>query len=250
MPKLFSKLIIDFTKPVKTTITAIQNDQNSRYIDVILENKGEVVDLTDCTVKIFVKRPPAKTPCPNLPTDNFIYNIGQITDAVNGRVQFALTTDFLKNPGRLECEISVEKIVKDKSEILTTPIFNILVSESLKSDDAIESTNEYGALVVLYENISDAVLQISSIIDKMGIVGEISQENSINTIFEALEKIITLIKNSSDSGEDFSQVINKINESILEQTNTLNTKIENSTNEILKKFEELPRRYKYSINSR
>ena len=177
MPKLFSKLIIDFTKPVKTTITAIQNDQNSRYIDVILENKGEVVDLTDCIVKIFVKRPPAKTPCPNLPTNNFIYNIGQITDAVNGRVQVALTTDFLKNPGRLECEISVEKIKKGESEILTTPKFSILVSSTLKTDKAIENTNEYGALVLLYENVVDAISVISNI------------ENNTNEILKKIEDL-------------------------------------------------------------
>ena len=156
MPKIYSRLTIDFTQPVKTTITAIQNDQNSRYIDVDLKDKGNPVDLTNATVKIFVKRPPTKTPCPKLPTDTFIYNIGQITDAENGRVQFALTTDFLKEPGRLGCEISVEKIVKDQSEVLTTPIFNILVSETLKNNKLIESTNEYGALVLMYENIVEA----------------------------------------------------------------------------------------------
>lgn len=156
---IISKALTDIAakaQPVKTTITAIQNNQNSRYIDVDLKDKGNPVDLTNATVKIFVKRPPTKTPCPKLPTDTFIYNIGQITDAENGRVQFALTTDFLKEPGRLECEISVEKIIKDQSEVLTTPVFNILVSETLKNNKLIESTNEYGALVLMYENIVEA----------------------------------------------------------------------------------------------
>ncbi|MBS5794826.1 MAG: phage tail tape measure protein [Clostridiales bacterium] len=156
---IISKALTDIAakaQPVKATITAIQNDQNSRYIDVDLKDKGNPVDLTNATVKIFVKRPPTKTPCPKLPTDTFIYNIGQITDAENGRVQFALTTDFLKEPGRLECEISVEKIVKDQSEVLTTPIFNILVSETLKNNKLIESKNGYGALVLMYENIVEA----------------------------------------------------------------------------------------------
>ena len=229
MPKIYSRLTIDFTQPVKTTITAIQNDQNSRYIDVDLKDKGNPVDLTNATVKIFVKRPPTKTPCPKLPTDTFIYNIGQITDAENGRVQFVLTTDFLKEPGRLECEISVEKIVKDQNEVLTTPIFNILVSETLKNNKLIESTNEYGALVLMYENIVEASRFLTDVIEKIGIPGEISHENSIDTLFEGLEKIITFIKSGITGGGDFSDIINKINDT--EQN--LKSAITNTGNDVL-----------------
>lgn len=250
MPKIYSRLTIDFTQPVKTTITAIQNDQNSRYIDVDLKDKGNPVDLTNTTVKIFVKRPPTKTPCPKLPTDTFIYNIGQITDAENGRVQFALTTDFLKEPGRLECEISVEKIVKDQSEVLTTPIFNILVSKTLKNNKLIESTNEYGALVLMYENIVEASKFLTDTIEKIGIPGEVSQENSIDTLFKGLEKIITFIKNGITGGGDTNEVINRINESITAQTVTLSEKLEDITNTILRKIEELPRRFNTRNNCR
>lgn len=245
MPKIFSKLNLDFSGTVKSLLTAVQGDQNSRYIDMQLQNKGIAIDLTDCVVKIYANKPPAKEPCPKTTTNSFIYNIGQITDAINGRVQFALTTEFLENPGIIECEVTIEKIIKNKSELLTSPKFNILVSETLKNDKAIESTNEYGALILMYENVVEASKYLTNVVEVIGVPGEISQENSINTIFEALEKIITFVKNSSGGSGDFSQINTKIDE----QTIILNAKIENSTDEIIRKIEELPRRRNYRIIS-
>ena len=251
LPKIYTELKIDFRAAPKAIITAIQGDVNSRYLDVTLVDKNIPVNLTDCTVTIFIKRPPASSSCFKKNRREFLYNIGQITDAENGRVQFPLTTEILEVPGYLECEISVEKIIKEKSEILTTPKFKILVSSTLKNKELLESTNEYGALVLAFENFTEASRFITSVVDGIGIPGEISQENNIETLFQGLEKIIEYVKNGGSS-TDFSQLVNQINEKIIENTNAqtiaLNAKIENSTNEILQKIGELPTSRR--INSR
>ena len=97
----------------------------------------------------------------------------------------------------------------------------------------------------MYENIV-----LTDTIEKIGIPGEVSQENSIDTLFKGLEKIITFIKNGITGGGDTNEVINRINESITAQTVTLSEKLEDSTNTILRKIEELPRRFNTRNNCR
>ena len=102
----------------------------------------------------------------------------------------------------------------------------------------------------MYENIVEASKSLTDTIEKIGIPGEVSQENSIDTLFKGLEKIITFIKNGITGGGDTNEVINRINESITAQTVTLSEKLEDSTNTILRKIEELPRRFNTRNNCR
>ncbi len=102
----------------------------------------------------------------------------------------------------------------------------------------------------MYENIVEASKFLTDTIEKIGIPGEVSQENSIDTLFKGLEKIITFIKNGITGGGDTNEVINRINESITAQTVTLSEKLEDSTNTILRKIEELPRRFNTRNNCR
>lgn len=135
MSQVFNKMKIEVKREIVDIITAKQNDTNSRYLDVYLYDDGIPLDLTDQEVRIYMKKPDGKE----------IFNDGEITEPKNGRCQFLLSTEALGVYGVLEAEIS---IWENNTEIVTTQTFHIFVTESLRTSGSVESSNEYGALVI------------------------------------------------------------------------------------------------------
>lgn len=185
MAKTYNKLDIEINKEVQGIITAVQDDIFSRYLDVNLFDNGVAIDLTGHKVRIYIKKSDGKE----------IFNIGQITDAENGRVQFELTSQTLAVCGKLDCQIIIYN--NEETQVLSTNIFNIFVTKSLKNDKAIESTNEYGALVVLFQDIYEARTQISEILEKIGTVGDKGEEIQKDTLFEQIEYLIDFSEKNS-----------------------------------------------------
>ena len=83
------------------------------------------------------------------PLEEF-FNDGEITEAARGRCQFLLSTQALAKEGELEAQVS---IWKGTEEILSTQVFKINVTKKLRTNGSVESSNEYGALVVLFQNL-------------------------------------------------------------------------------------------------
>ena len=118
-----------------------QEDTLTRYLDITVTDNGVPVDLTGCEVRIYGRKYD-KTE---------FYNEGILQDAVTGRCLFEATTQMTACPAHsVHCEI---RIFKDNVQILSTMPFEIFVVESLIGESAIESSNEYGALVLLYQNL-------------------------------------------------------------------------------------------------
>lgn len=235
--KIETKLLIDFTLGVKNLVTAVQGDLNTRYLTCALKNNGVPLDLTGYTVKIYGKRPENPQKCDKKPSKQILYDLGQILDATNGKVQFPLKTEILAIPGYLECEISVEKITKDaEPQILTSPKFKIIVSPSLKNDGAMEATNEFGALVLMFKTWEEASDSLNEILKKIGEPAE--TEPTYNSIFEALEILIKKVGIGGGS-VDFSELIKNINNSLTNTEQTIVNKIDNSQTEILNGFQNI-----------
>lgn len=75
--------------------------------------------------------------------------------------------------GVLEAEIS---IWENNTEIVTTQTFHIFVTESLRTSGSVESSNEYGALVVLFQNLYQALDLMTEMVQNFGQAGEVAQE--------------------------------------------------------------------------
>ena len=190
MAQTYNKLKIDIKEPVTDIITAKQNDSNSRFLDVYLYDGGVPIDLTSHEVRIYMRKPDGKE----------IFNNGQITGETSGRCQFELTDQALSAAGKLQAEIS---IWKDNVQILTAPTFDIHVVKSLRTDGSIESSNEYGAIVVLYQNLYESIDLMTTMVEQFGEPGEVAEEASIATFWQMLEYLYGVneaaLKNASVS---------------------------------------------------
>ena len=183
MAQTYNKLKIDIKEPVTDIITAKQNDSNSRFLDVYLYDGGVPIDLTGHEVRIYMLKADGTE----------VFNYGAITDATAGRCQFELTDQALGAYGKLLCEIS---IWYDNVQILTTPTFDIHVVKKLRTNGSIESSNEYGALVVLYQNLYEAIDLMTTMVEQFGEPGDVATAASIATFWQMLEYLYSVNKNA------------------------------------------------------
>lgn len=158
-------------------IVAKQNDTKTRYLDITVTDNGVPIDLTGCEVRIYGKK-----------YDNTeFYNDGSLQDAAAGRCLFEATTQMLAYPGQnVHCEIVV---FKDNVQILSTMPFDIFVVKSLMGESAIESSNEYGALVVLFQNLYEAYDLMKTMVESFGESGETAASVPATTFWQMLEAV-------------------------------------------------------------
>lgn len=194
---LYKKLVIEVDEPITDIITCVQEDADSRYLDVQLFKSGVSFDLSGTKVRIYMVKPDGTN----------IMNDGEITDAVSGRCQFLLTTQALAVCGILKTQIKV--FSETEEQILSTQIFKIDVTESLLTNKTIESTNEYGSLVILFQDIYEALQVMTAIKNNFGEPGETAQLIPVETFWQMLEAVYNVnaeaLKNVS-----MSEVIKKL----------------------------------------
>lgn len=181
MAQIYKKLEIDINKEVAAIITAVQNDAKSRYLDVVLLDGSTAINLTGHEVRIYGKKADGTE----------IYNNGMITEATNGRCQFELTDQALAVAQDLEVQIV---IYHNNVQILQSLPFKIKVVKSLISAGAVESSNEYGALVVLYQNLYEAYDLMTTMVQNIGVPGEIAAGLTIDTMWDAWEFMCNYLK--------------------------------------------------------
>lgn len=179
MAKTYNKLNIEINQKVTDIITAVQDDTNSRYLDVQLFDNGTPINLTGQEVRIYLQKPDGTN----------IWNDGEVTNATEGRCQFLLTTQTLAVCGELETQIS---IWQNNEEILSTEIFKIFVTKSLRSSGSIESSNEYGSLVILFQNIYEALDLMTEMVQSFGTAGEVAQGIPVTTFWQMLEAVYSV----------------------------------------------------------
>ncbi len=178
MAKTYNVLIIEVKEPIADIITAKQGDTNSRFLDVYLKDNGRPINLTGNEVKLYGKKQDGKV----------IFNNGQITDAINGRCQFELTSQALAVVGELQLEIS---IWQNNERTLTTQTFKVFVVPRVGNDRAIESSNEFGALLLLFQNLNDFIQDATYIIERIGVTTDTGGTNNAGTVMAKLNKLLT-----------------------------------------------------------
>lgn len=182
MAVTYNKMLLDINEKPNDIITAVQNDTNSRYLDVLLYDNGIPIDLTGCEVKISMNKPE---------NGGEIWNDGVITEAENGRCEFLLTTEALAKMGHLQVQIS---IWKENTEILSSQIFEIIVTKSLLGESSVESSNEYGTLVVLFQNLYEAYDLMTRMVENIGVPSEVAEQYDLATMWQAWEFLVAYMK--------------------------------------------------------
>lgn len=197
MAVTYNKMRIDVNVRPEDIITAVQDDSDSRYLDVFLFDNGVPIDLTGHEVRIYMRKPEK---------GGEIFNDGEITEPENGRCQFLLTTAALEKTGWLQVQIS---IWKDNKEILSTKIFRIFVTESLRTTGSIEGSNEYGALVVLFQNLYQSIDLMTDMVQNFGKAGEVAAGIPAGTFWQMLEAVYAVNKDALENAS-VSEVLNRI----------------------------------------
>lgn len=182
MAKHYTKLIIAINENINSIVTAVKGDVASRFLDVQLYSNGTPIDLTSHTVTMSAKSHPDSNF--KVPIDKFID--GVITDATNGRCQFELKTDILGQTGVLILQIS---IFSGQQEVLSTNLFNLYVIDGLRNDEQIEASNEFGALVVLFSEIQNALDDLHAITESFGTASEETTSEGIKSFWQMLENV-------------------------------------------------------------
>ena len=196
MAQTYKKLNIEINQNITDIITAVQDDTNSRYLDVQLFDNGTPIDLTGQEVRIYLQKPDGTN----------IYNDGEVTNATEGRCQFLLTTQTLAVCGVLETQIS---IWQNNEEILSTQSFKIFVTKSLRSSGSIESSNEYGSLVILFQNIYEALDLMTEMVQSFGTAGEVAQGIPVTTFWQMLEAVYS-VNAEALANASVSEVLNRM----------------------------------------
>lgn len=142
MAKTYNRLNIEVKEAVIDIITVKQNDANSRYLAVLLTDDGVPVNLTRHTVRFSAVKPDGRR----------IFNNCVITDAAKGRFQVEMTNQVLAVPGIIYAEFTIYG--ENETEVLTTQTFSITVVKNLPDLEAVESTNEFGAAAVLFQDVA------------------------------------------------------------------------------------------------
>lgn len=203
--KTYKKMLIEIDEPITDKVIAVQEDAESRYLDVQLFKSGVPFDLTGAKVRIYMVKPDGKN----------IMNDGEITDPTSGRCQFKLTTQALAACGNLRTQI--KGFSESEEQILSTQIFDIKVTESLLTNETIKSTNEYGSLVILFQDIYEALQVMTAIKNNFGEPGETAGTVPATTFWQMLEAVYNVnadaLKNTS-----VSEVLKRIGESTDEST--------------------------------
>lgn len=211
MAKTYNKMQIDMNGDILSSVTAVAQDTLSRYLDCNLYNNGLPIDLTGHMAQLYVKKPE--------PDGLQVFTQGEITDATAGRVQFELTNQALAETGWIELQIV---LTSGEGEVLSSEIFKLHVLPSIRNDEAIESTNEFGALVVLFQEIHSALDAMNAIATNFGNPGEVAEEYGATSFWEMLEAVIgnvdavNAIKKyvNSSMGTDYFMPISKMISSV------------------------------------
>lgn len=189
--KTYKKMIIEVDQPINDIVAAVQEDANSRYLDIQLFKDGVPFDLTNTKVRIYMVKPDGM----------YVFNDGEIKDPTSGRCQFLLTTQILAACG--EAEVQIKVFSMEETQIVSTQVFKMYITKTLLTNEDIESSNEYGSLVILFQNVYEALQMIKAMLDNFGEPGETAAGISVDTFWKMLEAVYNVnadaLKNASVS---------------------------------------------------
>jgi hypothetical protein len=134
-------LRLDASKPgCQATIYTKQGDTKSRLVVAHIHNNGSVFPVSDDMSVVLNATKPDGT---------IVFNTAAVNE--DGSISIELTSGMLTAAGRVECEF---QIFNGDGVLLTTPRFDILVEAVIDTSEAIESTDEYSALMEALMSVS------------------------------------------------------------------------------------------------
>ena len=131
----------------KYVVSAKQGDKATRFIVAKLLNNGEPYQIpSGAQVVVNIKKPDGK----------HVYDECEYKDA---DVTIELTNQALAAAGTGVCDIEIRS--NDSSQVVSSASFEIEIEKSMRSEDAIESSNEFTTLEKKLQKINGAIETIN-----------------------------------------------------------------------------------------
>lgn len=131
----------------KYVVSAKQGDKATRFIVAKLLNNGEPYQIpSGAQVVVNIKKPDGK----------HVYDECEYKDA---DVTIELTNQALAAAGTGICDIEIRS--NDSSQVVSSASFEIEIEKSMRSEDAIESSNEFTTLEKRLQQINGAIETIN-----------------------------------------------------------------------------------------
>ena len=139
--EILQSIVLDFARDtVPITVFAKQHDQHTRYVSITPLNNGASYTIdTGVTARLQMKKPDGTT----------VINDALITDNV---IKAELTAQALAAEGVAVAEIGLYK----NDELLSSQVFYINVVKAAYDESAVESSDEYGALITATNAANEA----------------------------------------------------------------------------------------------
>lgn len=132
---------LDINKNLYDILVAKQGDTKSRFLLFNLLDGSIPFSLENRSVRVYAIKPDGTE----------VFNDLIITDAAKGYCILELTTQILAVAGTVKLEL----MIIENEKKLTSNIFYMSVKESINSEKAIVSTNEFGALLTALSSLNE-----------------------------------------------------------------------------------------------
>lgn len=182
---LAKEIIIDVEQFHVPDIDAKQHDLKSRFLKIKLFNEAKEFNVNDrdLAFKFFARKPDGTEVFNNCTVENNF-------------VVIELTSQTLAVAGKVKAELMI--CGRANGEVLTTKPFIINVIESINSQSAIESTNEYSVIMNIVKELEEywrihryySIYDVKSDIVNVPInIAELTREDSVNVYLNGVRLI-------------------------------------------------------------
>lgn len=182
---LAKEIIIDVEQFHVPDIDAKQHDLKSRFLKIKLFNEAKEFNVNDrdLAFKFFARKPDGTEVFNNCTVENNF-------------VVIELTSQTLAVAGKVKAELMIYG--KANGEVLTTKPFIINVIESINSQSAIESTNEYSVIMNIVKELEEywrihryySVYDVKSNVVTVPVnIAELTSEDSVNVYLNGVRLI-------------------------------------------------------------
>ena len=182
---LAKEIIIDVEQFHIPDIDAKQYDLKSRFLKIKLFNEAKEFNVNDADLafKFFARKPDGTEVFNNCTVENNF-------------VVIELTSQTLAIVGKVKAELMIYG--RAKGEVLTTKPFIINVIESINSQSAIESTNEYSVIMNIVKELEEywrihryySVYDVKSNVVTVPVnIAELTSEDSVNVYLNGVRLI-------------------------------------------------------------
>ena len=182
---LAKEIIIDVEQFHVPDIDAKQHDLKSRFLKIKLFNEAKEFNVNDADLafKFFARKPDGTEVFNNCTVENNF-------------VVIELTSQTLAVAGKVKAELMITG--RANGEVLTTKPFIINVIESINSQSAIESTNEYSVIMNIVKELEEywrihryySVYDVKTDVVTVPIsIAELTREDSVNVYLNGVRLI-------------------------------------------------------------